>query len=164
MFWVIHLQMLTDWSRNRRTELCLNFPDSTMTEEKFRTDFDQPTGQRISGLDREVKSCIGWQTRKPISSGLPFVWDSVRQFNCVSDRYSYQSFSRDEIDLKWSSQEYKWKQKSCDIIRKSDLKFTMVFSLVAAMVGLHDVSGIYLRKARFKTGTIMTTWEDLILY
>ena len=40
----------------------------------------------------------------------------------------------------------------------------MVFSLVAAMVGLHDVSGIYLRKARFKTGTIMTTWEDLILY
>ena len=37
--------------------------------------------------------------------GLPFVWDSVRQFNCVSDRYSYQSFSRDEIDLKWSSQE-----------------------------------------------------------
>ena len=37
--------------------------------------------------------------------GLPFVWDSVRQLTCVSDRYSYRSFSRDEIDLKWSSQE-----------------------------------------------------------
>ena len=54
---------------------------------------------------RKVGSVYCLRGSKTNLFGLPFVWDSVRQFNCVSDRYSYQSFSRDEIDLKWSSQE-----------------------------------------------------------
>ena len=54
---------------------------------------------------RKVGSVYCLRGSKTNLFGLPFVWDSVRQFDCVSDRYSYQSFSRDEIDLKWSSQE-----------------------------------------------------------
>lgn len=100
-------------SRNQSTQSYMIYRNITKTDiwwiglqknQKSRTILPIDLSSDLLIVCRKLGSVYCLRGSKTNLFGLPFVWDSVRQFNCVSDRYSYQSFSRDEIDLKWSSQ------------------------------------------------------------